>query len=121
MPARIVEVSGDEVAIAVGEARIRVPKARCHASRAGDPVWLFVRPEVLEPVPEDTENAILGTIYAHVYQGAHIEIHVEAGALGTIHLRTRDDGVMARWPVGARVGLVGDLGGAMVFPRDSRD
>ena len=121
MPARIVEISGDQVAIDLDGTLLRIPKARCRASGAGEPIWLFVRPEALEIVPEDTKNAILGTIYAHVYQGAHIEIHVEAGALGTIHLRTRDDGVMARWPVGARVGLVGDLGGAMVFPRDSRD
>ncbi len=121
IPARLVEVSGDEVTIEAGEARIRIPKARCRAARAGDPVWLFVRPEALEAVPEDTENAILGTIHAHVYQGTHIEVHIDAGALGGVHLRTSDDGVMARWPVGSRVGLVGDLGGAMVFPRDARE
>jgi len=121
VPARIVEATGDEVAIEVGATRLRIPKARCRASGAGDPVWLFVRPEALEVVPEDSANAIPGTIHAHVYQGTHIEVHIEAGALGTVHLRTGDESVMTRWPLGARVGLIGDLGGAMVFPRDERD
>jgi spermidine/putrescine ABC transporter ATP-binding subunit len=122
IPATVVEVTGSEVVVAVGgNSRVRVPQAHGRACKAGDPVWLFVRPEVLETVPEDTANAIPGTIHAHVYQGSHIEVHVEAGPLGTIHLRTSDDGVMARWPLGARVGLVGDFGGALVFPRDQRD
>jgi len=121
VPARILEISGNEVAIELGETRVRIPKARCRASGAGEPVWLFVRPEALELVTVDTENAIPGTVHAHVYQGSHIEVHVEAGPLGTVHLRTGDESVMTRWPVGTRVGLASDLGGAMVFPRAPGD
>ena len=108
IPATVVEVTAAEVVVEVGGGtRVRVPQMPGRTCKAGEPVWLFVRPEALKAAPEGTANAIPGTVHAHVYQGGHIDGHIEAGPLGTIHLRTSDDGVMARWPLGARVGLAG--------------
>ncbi len=118
IPAILAAEDGETVAIDLGGgARFAVPRERSQASGVGTPVWLFIRPEALEIVAHDAADAIPGTVHAHVYQGAHVEVYVEAGALGTIRLRTGDYGVMERWPPGARVGVTGDPAGALVFPR----
>jgi putative spermidine/putrescine transport system ATP-binding protein/spermidine/putrescine transport system ATP-binding protein len=109
---------GDAVSIDLsGGGRLSVPADGGVASKAGEPVWVFIRPEAMRLVDGDPPGAIVGKIQTHVYQGAHVEVYVDAVGIGTIHLRTADYTVMERCPVGATVNVTVAAGEALVFPR----
>jgi putative spermidine/putrescine transport system ATP-binding protein/spermidine/putrescine transport system ATP-binding protein len=100
-----------------GGVRISLSASPGVAFPAGEPVWIFARPDTLRLTDAGTAGAMSGTVQTLVYQGTHVDIYVEVAAIGTIHLRTADYGVMQRWPVGTTVAVALDGGEALVFPR----
>ena len=104
---RLERIEGASAVIAVGIARVKVPRGYLTDVAASAPVDLFVRPEHLT-VTEATEScATSGTVVAHVYQGGHVDIYVECADASPDRLLVRSKGheAMTRWPIGSRVGL----------------
>jgi spermidine/putrescine ABC transporter ATP-binding subunit len=93
--------------IAIGAARVKVPRGPLMDAAAAAPVDLFVRPEHLR-ITEATEAcATSGTVVAHVYQGGHVDIYLECADSSHDRLLVRSSGheAMTRWPVGSQIGI----------------
>ncbi len=104
---RLEGVEGASAIIAVGVARVKVPRGPLIDVAASAPVDLFVRPEHLTITDATLACATSGTIAAHVYQGGHVDIYVECEDSLRGHLLVRSGGheAMMRWPIGSRVGI----------------
>jgi putative spermidine/putrescine transport system ATP-binding protein len=99
---------GASAVVAIGAARVKVPRGPLMDAAAAAPIDLFVRPEHLT-ITEATEScATIGTIVAHVYQGGHVDIYLECADSSRDRLLVRSGGheAMTRWPVGSRVGIL---------------
>jgi putative spermidine/putrescine transport system ATP-binding protein len=99
---------GTLAVIAIGAARVRVPRGPLMDAAAAAPVDLFVRPEHLTITAATESCATSGTIVAHVYQGGHVDIYLECADSSRDRLLVRSGGheAMTRWPVGSRVGIL---------------
>lgn len=109
-------LSRDELAsIEVGDATLRLPAERVHAA-VGERLDIYVRPENLRLVPLG-EALLAGTVVNHVFQGDHVDIHLDVPALGQARLFVRQSGLAALtdWPVGAVAGLAFDAEGSCAF------
>jgi putative spermidine/putrescine transport system ATP-binding protein len=117
--ARLDRVEGGSSIIALGAARIAVPSATLGALVVGAPVDLFVRPEQLRVADAGEPVATQGIVAAHVYQGGHVDLYVDAPEVvsGRLLMRLAGSDAMARWPVGARLGVVISDADAVAFPR----
>ena len=60
-----------------------------------------------------------GIVATQIYQGGHVDIHVDvaAAASGRVLIRLPGHGAMARWPVGTRLGIAIIGADAVAFPR----
>jgi putative spermidine/putrescine transport system ATP-binding protein len=104
---RLDGIEGTMAVIAVGIARVTVPRAASMDVAASAPVDLFVRPEHLT-LTEVTEScATSGTVVAHVYQGGYVDTYVECPESSRDRLLVRSGGheAVTRWPIGSRVGI----------------
>ena len=115
--ARLERIEGTEALVTLGAALIKIPSGALHGVMESVPVDLFVRPEQLQIIDADKPCASVGTIVAQVYQGGHVELHVECVASCSNRLLVRLPGheAMTRWPVGARVGISVAAGEGVVF------
>ncbi len=115
--ARLERIDGATATIALGSARVSVPAGRLAGLAPGAMVDLFVRPEDLRTA-EEAAAALAGTVAARVYQGGHVDLYIEApeAASGRVLLRLPGHAAMARWPVGARIGLAIPTSEAVAFP-----
>jgi spermidine/putrescine ABC transporter ATP-binding subunit len=104
---RLERVDGSSAIVALGAARIKVPSGPLANTKASAPVDLFVRPEQLKVVDPAEPCATAGTVVAQVYQGGHVDIHVACMEAAGDRLLVRSGGhdAMARWPIGAKVGI----------------
>ena len=105
--------------MALGAARIAVPAEALARCAPGAPVDLFVRPEQLRIAGGADPIATEGIVAAHVYQGGHVDLHVEVpeAARGRLVLRLPGYDAIARWPAGTQVAIaVGDAD-TVAFPR----
>jgi putative spermidine/putrescine transport system ATP-binding protein len=92
--------------VEIGTAHITVPADTVRSVPVSAPVDLFVRPEHLRLIEPDRACASAGTVVVQVYQGAHVDLHIECvdSARGRLLARlATSDG--AKWPVGAQVGI----------------
>ena len=112
----IESISGGAALIAVGAARVPVPAADLATAAVSSPVDLFVRCERLQ-ITTGQPTACTGRISALVYQGGHVDIHVETAAAvaGKVLLRLSSDGSMAKWQVGDPVSMAIDGTDAVAF------
>jgi spermidine/putrescine ABC transporter ATP-binding subunit len=117
--ARLDRVEGPSSIIALGAARIAVPSATLGALGAGAPVDLFVRLEQLRVADTGEPVATEGIVAAHVYQGGHVDLHVDIPevASGRLVMRLAGGDAMVRWPVGTRLGIAVSGADAVAFPR----
>ncbi len=115
--ARLERIDGATATIALGSARVSVPAGKLAGLAPGAMVDLFVRPEDLRTT-EEAAAAFAGTVAARVYQGGHVDLYIEApeAASGRVLLRLPGHAAMARWPVGARIGLAIPTSEAVAFP-----
>ena len=60
---------------------------------------------------------------AHVFQGDHVDVHLDVPALGSATLFARQSGLHAltRWPVGSLVGINVDDEGVCAFSAAGQD
>ncbi|WP_213881075.1 ABC transporter ATP-binding protein [Pseudomonas sp. dw_358] len=100
----------------VGASALRVPSERVHA-QVGERLDIFVRPEHIRLGPLGPNALLSATVVAHVFQGDHMDIHLDVSALGNTRIFTRQPGLDAllRWPVGTAAGLSFATDGVCAF------
>jgi putative spermidine/putrescine transport system ATP-binding protein len=93
--------------VAIGAARVSALPGPLRGVAVSTPVDLFVRPEQLEVTEAGEHCAKNGTIVAQIYQGGHVDLYVECADPSRDRLLVRSAGheAMARWPIGATVGV----------------
>jgi len=117
--ARLDRALGATATVALGAARIAVPAEALAGLAPGAPVDLFVRPEQMSVAGPAIPIATEGIVAAHVYQGGHVDLHVEVAeaAGGRVALRLAGCDAITRWPVGTRVAIAIGEPDAVAFPR----
>jgi spermidine/putrescine ABC transporter ATP-binding subunit len=116
--ARLESRDGKEAIVTAGACRNTVAAEPLRALSPGAAVDLFVRPEQLRFVTESEPAAAQGIVAAHVYQGDHIDVYVDAAEAATGRILVRVPGYEAfdRAPVGARVGIATTGVSTVAFP-----
>jgi putative spermidine/putrescine transport system ATP-binding protein/spermidine/putrescine transport system ATP-binding protein len=117
--ARLDRALGPTATVALGAARIAVPAGTLAGLAPGAPVDLFVRPERLTIAGAGDPTATEGIVAAHIYQGGHVDLHVDVpeAANGRLTLRLGGRDAIARWPLGTRVAVAIADADAVAFPR----
>ncbi|TLX59030.1 ABC transporter ATP-binding protein [Stutzerimonas nosocomialis] len=113
-------LSRDETAsLELGDATLRLPADRVHAP-VGARLDVYARPENIRLVPLGAGALLSGTVVNHVFQGDHVDIHLDVPSLGRARLFVRQSGLdaLTRWPVGAVAGLAFDNEGVCAFAAD---
>jgi ABC-type Fe3+/spermidine/putrescine transport system ATPase subunit len=116
--ARLEQRDGATAIVALGAVRLTVPRGPLSDVASGAAVDLFVRPEDLRVVAEGGAALLHGAIAARVYQGGHVDVHVDTvdTPAGRVLLRIHGQAAMARWPLGTRVGITLATEEAVAFP-----
>ncbi|MGI4837861.1 MAG: ABC transporter ATP-binding protein [Janthinobacterium lividum] len=110
-------LSRDELAtLALGDSSLRVAAERVHAD-IGERLDIYVRPENIRLGALGADTLLSATVITHVFQGDHVDIHLDVPALGHNRLFVRQSGLdaLTRWPVGAAAGLSFDAEGVCAF------
>lgn len=110
-------LSRDEAAsIELGDAIVRLPSSRVHAD-VGARLDVYARPENIRLVPLGSSAVLNGTVVNHVFQGDHVDVHLDVPALGQTRVFARQSGLdaLTRWPIGAVAGLAFDDEGICAF------
>jgi putative spermidine/putrescine transport system ATP-binding protein len=105
--ARLERREGTSAIVALSAARVKVPGVPLDAATPGATVDLFVRPEDLRIADDGASAVAYGVVAAQVYQGGHVDLHVDAPELASarVLLRVPGHAAMRRWPIGTRVAL----------------
>lgn len=114
-------LSRDERALLeLGNSPLRLAPARVHGE-VGARVDVYVRPENIQLGPLGPQSLFSATVVAHVFQGDHLDIHLDVPALGQKRLFVRQSGLdaLTRWPTGAVAGLTFDCEAVCAFAADS--
>lgn len=100
----------------VGGNTLRLPAERVHAMM-GERLDVYVRPENLQLAPPGPHSLFSATVIAHVFQGDHVDVHLDVPALGSASLFARQSGLnsLTRWPVGSLAGVSVDDEGVCAF------
>jgi putative spermidine/putrescine transport system ATP-binding protein/spermidine/putrescine transport system ATP-binding protein len=116
--ARLETMSRDEAVVIAGACRNAVAAEPLRGLSPGAAVDLFVRPEQLRIVTASEPAAAQGIVAAHVYQGDHIDVYVDAAEAATSRILVRVPGheALGRAPVGARVGIATTGVSTVAFP-----
>jgi putative spermidine/putrescine transport system ATP-binding protein/spermidine/putrescine transport system ATP-binding protein len=123
--ARFDSVAGGVAIVTLGAARISVPREPLAHARHGDRVDLFIRPEQLHFASSSEPIVTEGTVAAHIYQGGHVNLYIDAPAVSASRLlmRSLEPDAITRWPTGTRLGvsIVGTDAIAFEAAPDQRD
>jgi putative spermidine/putrescine transport system ATP-binding protein/spermidine/putrescine transport system ATP-binding protein len=106
---------GDAAVVLVGGQTVEVAADTLDGVAEGSPVELFARPEALTV----GEGACLsGRVAALVYQGDHVDLHIDspAAAGGRLLARLAGAEAVSRWPVGSLVDVGLRPDGLVAFP-----
>jgi putative spermidine/putrescine transport system ATP-binding protein len=84
-------------------------------------VGIYVRPENIHLGALGPTTLLSATVVTHVFQGDHIDVHLDVPALGHTRLFARQSGLdtLNRWPVGAAAGLSFDDDGVCAFAAEA--
>jgi putative spermidine/putrescine transport system ATP-binding protein len=110
-------LSRDDLAmLALGDSTLRLPAERVHAN-VGERLDIYARPESIRLGALGADTLLSATVVTHVFQGDHVDIHLDVPALGQHRLFVRQSGLEAltRWPVGAAAGLSFESEGVCAF------
>ncbi|OCR25872.1 ABC transporter ATPase [Pseudomonas syringae] len=113
-------LSRDDLAtLELGDSTLRLPAERVHA-QVGERLDIYVRPENIRLGVLGPKSLLSATVVTHVFQGDHVDIHLDVPALGQRRLFVRQSGLdaLTRWPVGAAAGLTFDDEGTCAFAAD---
>jgi putative spermidine/putrescine transport system ATP-binding protein/spermidine/putrescine transport system ATP-binding protein len=110
-------IDGASAVVALGPVRVPVPTRTLQGATPGETVELFVRPEGLRVARQGEVVAIHGIVAAQVYQGGHVDLHVDVAEAvsGRVLLRLPGHDGMSLWPLGTRIGIVLAPGEAVAF------
>jgi putative spermidine/putrescine transport system ATP-binding protein len=113
-------IEAEDAVIALGDVRVRAPGVHLSGLGKASPVDLFVRPEQLAIVAPNEPGAIAGRVVAQIYQGGHVDLQIECPGTSVERLLVRSPGdqAVARWPLGAAVGILIQAGGCAAFPAE---
>ena len=102
--------------IELGGNKQRLPAERVDA-HVGERLDVYMRPENLQLAPLSPHSLFSATVITHVFQGDHVDVHLDAPALGSAALFARQSGLdsLTRWPVGSVVGVSVDDEGVCAF------
>ncbi|MDY0927222.1 ABC transporter ATP-binding protein [Pantoea trifolii] len=100
----------------LGGNALRLPAERVQAS-VGERLDVYVRPENIQLGPLSSHSFLSATVITHVFQGDHVDVHLDVPALGSASLFARQSGLdsLTRWPVGSVVGITFDDEGVCAF------
>lgn len=103
-------------ALELGGNMLRIPADRVQGS-IGDRLDVYVRPENIRLSPLSPDSLLSATVITHVFQGDHVDVHLDIPALGSATVFTRQSGLdsLTRWPVGSVVGVTFDDEGVCAF------
>ena len=120
---RLAERSGDAAGVLIGDVALDVPAATLASLSIGDRVDVFIRPEHLTIAPRGAPGSLPGTIAGQVFQGDHVDLHLDMPevANGRVLLRMPGIAALTTCPVGAKVGLVVRADDIVAFPPDDSD
>ena len=115
LPGRYVGRDGAAM-LELGGTTLRLPAERVHAT-IGERLDVYVRPENLQLAPLGPHSLFSATVIAHVFQGDHVDVHLDVPALGSASLFARQSGLnsLTRWPIGILVGVSVDDEGVCAF------
>ena len=115
---RLESLDATRAIISVGAALINVASISLIGVAIAAPIDVFVRPEKIYIVGAGL-GALQGIVKVQVYQGGHVDLHVEcAGVPRDLLVRTGDHEALTRWPVGATIDLSVDEVDATAFPAE---
>src|ERR1700674_2290385 len=117
--ARLERHDGDVAIVRLGAARIAVPRGSLGGAAAGAAVDLFVRPEQLHFADGGEPVATEGIVATQIYQGGHVDIHVDVAdaTSGRVLIRLPGRAAVGRWPAGTRIAIAVDDADAVAFLR----
>jgi putative spermidine/putrescine transport system ATP-binding protein len=113
---RIEWIDGGGATVAVGGARVPVPAEPLAGLGTGAAVELFIRPEHLRRAQPNEAVLAEGTVAARVYQGSHVDLHVQAPEVAAARILVRLTGQDVSAPVGARIAVATNGADAVAFP-----
>jgi spermidine/putrescine ABC transporter ATP-binding subunit len=115
---RLVERHGAEASVAVGDVLAKVPAAPLAALFIGDRLDVFIRPEHLAVSRRSTPESLPGIVAAQVFQGDHVDLHIEMSSRARERVLLRVPGIAAlsACPVGAEIGVVICSSDIVAFP-----
>jgi len=104
---RLDRIDGTRAIVALGTAQITVPFGPLLGVVASGAVDVLVRPEQLQLTELNASSTSNGTIVARVYQGGHVDLHVECAdsVRGRLLVRLSGPEAAKSWPIGTRVGI----------------
>jgi putative spermidine/putrescine transport system ATP-binding protein len=117
---RLESVGDTNAVVALGNARVKVAAGPLQGIAVSTPVDLFLRPEQLRVTQAVEPCATQGLVAAQVYQGGHVDLYVECADSSRERLLVRSSGheAIARWPIGAKVGVCIADGEGVAFAVD---
>jgi putative spermidine/putrescine transport system ATP-binding protein/spermidine/putrescine transport system ATP-binding protein len=117
LQARLEHIDGANAVVALGPVRVSVPARTLQGAAPGATIDLFVRPERLRVAEPAGAVAVHGIVAAQVYQGGHVDLHVDVpeAQSGRVLLRLPGHEGMSRWPPGTRIGIALSTDEAVAF------
>jgi len=105
--ARLERIDGASAEVAVGSILLPVPANTLAGTALGSMVDLFLRPEDMSIADANAETALHGIVATQIYQGGHVDLHVDVpqAASGRVLLRLPGQDAMWRWLPGTPIGI----------------
>ncbi len=116
---RLVRIDGARATVVLGSNEISVPTSLLRGVTEASAVDLFVRPEQIRVSESANSGTSLGTIAGQIYQGGHLDLHIEWPHCksGRVIVRLSGDDATRSWPIGTKVEIAVVVGSAVVgFP-----
>jgi putative spermidine/putrescine transport system ATP-binding protein/spermidine/putrescine transport system ATP-binding protein len=108
IPGRLAARRGDVAHVVIGDVAVDAPGAHVAALSIGDGLDVFVRPEHLALAGRGAPGSLPGTVAAQVFQGDHVDLHIDMHGLTNerVLLRTLGVAALTEYPAGAEVGVL---------------
>jgi spermidine/putrescine ABC transporter ATP-binding subunit len=105
--ARLERIDGATAVVAIGPVLLPVPANTLAGAVQGSMVDLFLRPEDMNIADTNAGTALHGIVATQIYQGGHVDLHVDVpqAASGRLLLRLPGQEAMLRWPPGTPLGI----------------
>jgi putative spermidine/putrescine transport system ATP-binding protein/spermidine/putrescine transport system ATP-binding protein len=120
LPGRLAARSGDTAHVFIGDVAVNAPGAAVAALSIGDGLDVFVRPEHLTLAERGAPGSLPGTVAAQVFQGDHVDLHIDMPGLSNERVLLRAPGIAAltAYPAGAEIGVLVSPVDIVAFPRE---